>query len=79
MLRKQIMKKLTISTAILFSIFLMCIIPSKTDENIIKQELVYIDNNLNKENIYLLDNNNYLARTSVVLDNTDKYINKRFK
>lgn len=71
MLRKQIMKKLTISTAILFSIFLMCIIPSKTDENIIKQELVYIDDNLNKENIYLLDNNNYLARTSVVLDNTD--------
>ncbi|MBE6159811.1 MAG: hypothetical protein E7157_02055 [Lactobacillales bacterium] len=71
MLRKQIIKKLTISTAILFSIFLMCIIPSKTEENVIKQELVYIDDNLNKENIYLLDNNNFLARTSVVLDNTD--------
>lgn len=71
MLKKQIIKKLTLSTAILFSIFLMCIIPSKQEENIIKQELTYIEENLNKENIYLLDSNNYLARTSVVIDNTD--------
>jgi len=71
MLRRQLIKKMILSAAIMFSIFLMCIIPNKNNNNIIKQELVYIDDNLNRENIYLLDNNNYLARTSVVVDNKD--------
>ena len=71
MLKKQLIKKIMLSSAIMFSIFLICLIPNKSNDNIIKQELVYIDENLNKENIYLLDNNNFLARTSVVLDNTD--------
>lgn len=71
MLKKQLIKKTILSSAIMFSIFLMCIIPNKRNNDIIRQELVYIDENLNKENIYLLDNNNYLARTSVVIENTD--------
>lgn len=71
MLIKQIMKKITISTAILFSIFLLCIMPNKKLNKEIKQQLTYVEENLNKENIYLLDNNNYLARTSVVVDNSD--------
>ncbi len=70
MVKKQITKKLIISTALLFSVFLMCLMPNKNVSEI-KQELVYIDDNINKENIYLLDRNNYLARTSVVVDNTD--------
>lgn len=71
MLRKQIIKKITISTAILFSVFLMCIMPNKSENNTIKQQLTYIEEDLNKENIYLLDSNNYLSRTSVIIDNTD--------
>ena len=70
MVKKQIIKKIIISTALLFSVFLMCLMPNKNVSEI-KQELVYIDDNINKENIYLLDRNNYLARTSVVVDNTD--------
>lgn len=71
MLRKQIIKKITISTAILFSVFLMCIMPNKSENSTIKQQLTYIEEDLNKENIYLLDSNNYLSRTSVIVDNTD--------
>lgn len=71
MLKKQLFKKITISSAVLFSIFLMCLIPNKNYNTEIKQELLYIDNDLKKENIYLLDSNNYLARTSVVIDNDD--------
>lgn len=68
MLKKQIIKKITISSAILFSILLVCIMPNNKFDNNIKQELNYVEDNLNKENIYLLDSNNYLARTSVVID-----------
>lgn len=71
MLKKQFIKKTIISSAILFSIFLMCIIPDKKYETDVKQKLEYVDEYLNKENIYLLDRNNYLARTSVVIDNED--------
>lgn len=71
MLKKQLTKKIIISTAILFTISLMYIMPSKKYEANIKQELVYVDDNLHKENIYLLDHNNFLARTSVVVEDTD--------
>lgn len=70
MVKKQILKKIIISSALLFSIFLMCLMPNK-ETNEIKQELVYIDNEIKKENIYLLDRNNFLARTSVLIDNED--------
>jgi germination protein M len=71
MIKKQILKKFIISSAVLFSIFLMCLMPNKKYNNTIKQELTYVDNEVNKENIYLLDSNNFLARTSVVVDNED--------
>ena len=71
MLRKQIIKIITISISILFSVFLMFIMPNKRENSTIKQQLTYIEEDLNKENIYLLDSNNYLSRTSVVVDNTD--------
>ncbi|MBP3461365.1 MAG: GerMN domain-containing protein [Bacilli bacterium] len=70
MVKKQILKKIIISSALLFSIFLMCLMSNK-ETNEIKQELVYIDNEIKKENIYLLDRNNFLARTSVLIDNED--------
>lgn len=69
MLKRQIIKKITISSALLFSVLLLCVIPNKKNEGI-KQQLEYIED-LNKENIYLLDSKNYLARTSVVIDNQD--------
>lgn len=71
MLKKQIIKKVTISSAILFSFLLLYIIPNKKYEKNLKQELTYIDKNLKRESIYLLEQNNYLARTSVTIDNTD--------
>ena len=71
MIKKHIIKKIIISSAILFTISLMCIMPSKQNNLNIKQELIYEEDNINKENIYLLDHNNYLARTSVIINDTD--------
>lgn len=71
MIKKHILKKIIISSAVFFSIFLVCIMPNKNYDSKIKQKLEYIDENINKEHIYLLDSKNYLARTSVVIDNED--------
>lgn len=68
MLKKQFIKKFTISSALLFSLFLLCLMPSNKSDQII-QKLEYQDDLLNKEDVYLLDKNNYLAKASVVIDN----------
>ena len=73
MLKRQFVKKIFVSTAILFSLLLMYLIPTK-EENVlkdVKQELSYVNKNLDTENIYLLDKNNLLARTKVVVENKD--------
>lgn len=71
MLRRQFIKKLTITSAICFSVFLMCLIPNKKESIKITQKLEYIDDDLNKEVIYLLDKNDYLGKTEVVINSKD--------
>ncbi len=79
MLKRQIIKKLYVSTAVLFALLLMYLIPT-SNENIlkdVKQELSYVNKELDTENIYLLDKNNMLARTKIVVDN--KNVTERAK
>lgn len=70
MIKKQFIKKITISSAILFSLFLLCLIPNKKNNIKFKQKLEYT-NNYHHEDVYLLDKNNYLAKTSITIDNKD--------
>lgn len=72
MLKKFWIKKIMIATSALFALLLICLIPKeeKVLSNI-KQELEYVDKSVNKSEVFLLDVNNYLARTSVVLTSTD--------
>lgn len=69
MIKKQIIKKITISSALLFSLFLLCLIPNNKNSIDLKQKIEYIDNKLHTEKVYLLDKNNYLAEANVVIDN----------
>ena len=73
MLKRHVINKISISTAVLFSLFLIYLIPSSNENKLtnIKQELSYVDKELDTENIYLLDKNNMLARTNVVVNNKD--------
>ena len=71
MVKKQFIKKITISSALLFSLFLLYLIPNNKENINLKQKLEYIDNTLNTEKVFLLDKNNYLAETSIVVDNKD--------
>ena len=72
MLKRFWIKKIMIASSALFTLLLICLIP-KEDKTLtnIKQELEYVDKGINKNEIFLLDVNNYLARTSVALTSTD--------
>lgn len=70
MLKRFSIKKIFISTAALFALFLLYIIPSTNEKNLtntVSQELTYVDENIKKHEIFLLDSYNYLARTKVVV------------
>lgn len=66
MLKKFLIKRLILFTALIFSVFLIYLTPNKEYE--FKAELNYIDNS-EKSVIYLLDANNYVARTKVNIMN----------
>ena len=70
MLKRFFSKRLIMCSAVLFALFLMCIIPSN-EEIDFKENVTYTNNEVTKSTIFLLDKNNYLARTSVVTNNTD--------
>ncbi len=74
MLKRFWVKRIFISTSALFAILLLYIIPS-TDEldltGSLNQELLYVDNELKTNEIFLLDSYNYLARTEVVVAETE--------
>lgn len=72
MLKRFWIKKIMIASSALFALLLICLIP-KEDKTLtnIKQELEYVDKGINKNEIFLLDVNKYLARTSVALTSTD--------
>ena len=74
MLKRFWVQRIFISTSALFAILLLYIIPS-TDEldltGSLNQELLYVDNELKTNEIFLLDSYNYLARTQVVVAETE--------
>lgn len=75
MLRRIYLKKLVICLVVIFSIFLMYLIPNKNNKINIKEELEYVNKNIKTATIFLLDSNNYLASTKVVI-NSEKVEDK---
>ncbi|MEI3499590.1 MAG: hypothetical protein V8Q71_03785 [Bacilli bacterium] len=73
MLTKILKKRIILTTAVLFALSLMYILPKEKLYTLDKvdEELVYEDENLNKEVVYLLDSNNMLGRTEVVINQND--------
>lgn len=70
MIKRMSLKKITISCLALTSVFLLYIFPTKGKLKI-KQELEYIESKTDYSNIYLLDSNNYLALTSIDINDDD--------
>lgn len=70
MLKKYWIKKILVSISALFALFLLCLIP-KHESNLlqdVKQEIEYTNIPIKKSEIFLLDVNGYLARTTISLN-----------
>ena len=72
MIKKIYIKKIIISSVALFAFFLIYFIPNKkNDEFQIKQKVEYVNTNIITNDIYLLDKNNYLAKTQIPISSDD--------
>lgn len=72
MLKRMFSKKMIVSTAVLFALLLVCLMPKEslyTLDNI-KEELSYVYRNASTSIIYLYDKSDLLARTSIQIDGT---------
>lgn len=71
MLKNIYTKKLIICAITLFTLFLIYIIPEKKEKINFKEELNYVNKDIETSPIFLLDKNNYLASTKIVTTKKD--------
>ena len=70
MLKKTSIRKITIATCALLILGILCIFPSKNNDQY-QVEKKYISVQQNKSDIFLIDENNYVAMTSIPTSNQD--------
>ncbi|MEG2322459.1 MAG: GerMN domain-containing protein [Bacilli bacterium] len=72
MLKKKMLRKILITTSALFALFLIYVIPNddQHEKLNIEKNLEYTDVEVIKNNVFLMDNNNYLGKTKVVVNST---------
>lgn len=71
MLKKMIIKRIIVTTCVIFALVLLYVIPKNNSELEISQELKYTSKEVNTHTIFLLDSNNYVAMTSVLVEKTE--------
>lgn len=72
MIKKMYIKKIIISSTALFAFFLIYFIPNKKNNEFqVKQQVEYVNNEIITNDIYLLDKNNYLAKTQIAVSSDD--------
>lgn len=79
MLKKVSIRKILVSLSALFALFLIYLIPNNLEDDKlnIDYELTYVEPDVNKEVIYLLDSYNMLGRTEIVVASKDSSIEKK--
>lgn len=71
MLKKISIRKIVLSSLALFAMFLIYIIPANEKTLDIKEELEYVNTNIESSPIFLMDQNSYVALTSVAVNDTN--------
>ncbi len=71
MLKKISIRKIVLSSLALFAMFLIYIIPANENKLDIKEELEYVNTNIESTPIFLMDKNSYVALTSVAVSDTN--------
>ena len=69
MLKKRALRKMLLTTFSVFTLLVICVIPSKVEENYLnpKMDIEYVTS-LGTNEIYLLGSNKYLVKTNVLLN-----------
>ncbi|MCI9110642.1 MAG: GerMN domain-containing protein [Bacilli bacterium] len=70
MLKKLSIRKICLTTAALFALALIYLIPSNDEKLDITSELEYVDNKVETNPIFLMDKNSYAALTEVAVSGT---------
>ncbi len=70
MVKRICQKRIILSSAVLFALLLLCLIPKQQLSKLenIPSKIEYVDQMKEKSTIYLLDSNDMVARTKVVVD-----------
>ena len=68
MIKRIYIKKIIVSSVALFAFFLIYFIPNNKETINIKQEVEYVSIDIKTSPIYLLDQNNYLAKTEITIN-----------
>lgn len=73
MLKRMFSKKMIVSTAVLFALLLVCLVPKNNEYTLedIPQKLSYVEKESQTSVIYLYDKNKLLARTNVATSGKD--------
>ncbi len=72
MLKKMSIKKIITSSIVLMIVFLIYLIPNTPqEEKTIETSIEYVNQTIKTHTIYLLDNNNYLSRTTVKINSEE--------
>ena len=71
MLKKIYLKKILISVSALFALFLIYLIPTDKELKNVKSEIIYVDSNVETNNIYLLDSYNMVSLTNIMVSGSD--------
>ena len=77
MIKKKLYRKIAVTSAALFALFLLYLIPKNEYNLDVKQELSYVNNDVIKNEVFLLDSYEFIGRTEVVINETE--INKKAK
>ena len=71
MLKKISIRKIILSSLALFAMFLIYIIPANENTLNTKEQLEYVNTNIESSPIFLMDQNSYVALTSVAVNDTN--------
>ena len=70
MLKNLSLRKISLTSAALLAIILLYLIPSNDEKLELNEKLEYVNSEINMNDIFLLDKNNYVSLTKVVLTET---------
>ena len=72
LIKRIYLKKILVSSIALFAFFLIYFLPNDKKEFKLNQKLEYVSNEVETHDIYLLDKNNYLAKTKIAISGNTK-------